>query len=125
MNKVGIGTRVLNFLIDTALIFGLSFAAYKGWSFYVFYYEWSYIPFYTFFWLILFIYYMFFESVFKRTPGKWLSMSRVVNKKGEKPSFIQIFIRSIVRLTIIDCFFIPLFDDTLHDYMSKTTVVEI
>ncbi len=125
MNKPGIGTRVLNFLVDTALIFGLSFAAYKFWYFYVFYYGLLFLPFYVFFWAVMFIYYLFFESIFKRTPGKWITMSKVVNKKGGKPSFLQIVIRSLIRLTIIDCFFIPFFDDTLHDYVSKTTVVEV
>ena len=125
MIKVGIGTRVLNFLVDTLLIFLLSFLAYKGWTFYAFYYGILFFPFYYFFFAILFIYYLVFESIFGRTPGKWLSFSKVVSKNGGKSSFIQIFLRSIVRLTIIDCFFIPFLDKTLHDYVSKTEVVEI
>ncbi|HXL54878.1 MAG TPA: RDD family protein, partial [Chitinophagaceae bacterium] len=63
--------------------------------------------------------------LFSRTPGKWLSLSKVVNKKGKKTSFLQILLRSIVRLTIIDCFFIPFLDKPLHDYVSKTEVVEV
>ncbi len=124
MNKVGIGTRVLNFLVDTFFIFLLSYAAYKGWTFYAFYYGIIYFPFYYFFFGVLFLYYLVFESIFERTPGKWLTFSKVVNKKGGKSSFIQIFLRSIVRLTIIDCFFIPFLEKTLHDYVSKTEVVE-
>lgn len=124
MNKVGIGTRVLNFLVDTFFIFLLSYAAYKGWTFYAFYYGIIYFPFYFFFFGVLFLYYLVFESIFARTPGKWLTFSKVVNKNGGKSSFIQIFLRSIVRLTIIDCFFIPFLEKTLHDYVSKTEVVE-
>ena len=124
MNKVGIGTRVLNFLVDTLIIFLLSFLAYRGWTFYVFYYDIIFFPFYYFFFGILFLYYLLFESIFARTPGKWLSFSKVVNKNGGKSSFFQIFLRSIVRLTIIDCFFIPFLEKTLHDYVSKTEVVE-
>ena len=58
-------------------------------------------------------------------PGKWLSYTKVVDKKGLKPGFIQIFLRSIVRLTIIDCFFIPFLNKPLHDYVSSTEVVEV
>jgi uncharacterized RDD family membrane protein YckC len=65
-----------------------------------------------------------FESIFSRTPGKWLSLSKVVNKNGKKATFLQIVLRSLARLTIIDCFFIPFLDKTLHDFISKTEVVE-
>ena len=124
MRRVGIGTRVLNFLIDTVLIFAISYGLYKWWSFYVMYWGRTFIPFYVFFWSTLVVYYIIFESIFKRTPGKWLSVSKVVNNKGGKPTFLQILIRTIIRLTIIDCFFIPFLDKTLHDYFSGTEVVE-
>jgi len=127
MNQVGIGTRVLNFIVDTLLIFGLSFAAYKGWSFYAFYWGIPYFQFYVFFWLITFLYYLLFESIFKRTPGKWISMTKVVNMEGKKPSFLQIIIRCFIRLLlIIDWLGLPFLDDkALHDYLSKTRVVEV
>lgn len=125
MRKVGVGTRVLNFLVDTFFIFVLSYAAYKGWAFYAFYYGIIYLPFYYFFWVILFLYYLLFEGIFNRTPGKWLSLTKVVNKNGMKPRFWQIVVRSLVRVTIIDCFFLPFLDKTLHDYVSGTEVVEV
>ena len=124
MNRAGFGTRVLNFIIDTLLIFGIAYGLYNWWIFYVMYWEYTFIPFYFFFFGLIFIYYVFFEGIFKRTPGKWLSISKVVNKKGSKPNFFQIVIRSLVRVTIIDCFFIPFLDKPLHDYLSKTEVVE-
>jgi len=131
MIKVGIGTRVLNFVIDTFIISIFTFIAHHGWEFYAYYYHVFFLvssslyALILFFSIILIIYYVFFETIFARTPGKWLSLSKVVNKKGTKPSFIQVIIRSIVRLTVIDCFFIPFLDKTLHDYLSKTDVVEI
>jgi len=124
MKQVGIGTRTLNFIVDTLIIFFLSLLAYHGWKFYSYYYHIIYIPFYYFFWSILFLYYILFESIFSRTPGKWLSLSKVVNKNGKKATFLQIVLRSLARLTIIDCFFIPFLDKTLHDFISKTEVVE-
>ena len=124
MNKAGFGTRTLNFIIDTLLIFGIAYGLYNWWIFYVMYWEYTFIPFYIFFFGFIFIYYVFFEGIFKRSPGKWLSISKVVNKNGNKPNFLQIIIRSLVRVTIIDCFFIPFLDKPLHDYLSKTEVVE-
>lgn len=124
MKKVGVGTRALNGIVDTLIIFLLSLLAYHGWRFYVFYYNIPYIPYYYFFWAIIFLYYLFFESIFSRTPGKWLSISKVVNRKGKKPSFFQILLRTFIRLTIVDCFFIPFLDETLHDFVSKTEVIE-
>ena len=124
MNQVGIGTRVLNFVVDTLLVFALSFAVFKGWEFYAYYWHIVYIPFYYFFWGILFLYYLIFESLFKRSPAKWITLTRVVSKNGGRPSLGQIFIRSLIRLTLVDCFFIPFIGETLHDYLSRTAVVE-
>lgn len=124
MRKVGIGTRVMNFLVDTTIIFILTYILYKIWSFNVFYYHIPYYPFYYFMGLVLFLYYLVLESINGRTPGKKLTISVVVNKDGQRPGFFQIFIRSLVRVTVIDCFFIPFLDMPLHDYLSKTYVVD-
>lgn len=125
MNKVGIGTRVLNFLVDTFLLFWLAYATYKIGRFYAFFYGAYFFPFYYHFFTMIFLYYFTFESIFKRTPGKFLSLSKVVNKNGSRPGIGQIFIRSLTRIIIIDCFFIPFLDKPLHDALSKTEVVEV
>jgi uncharacterized RDD family membrane protein YckC len=124
MNRVGIGTRVLNFLVDTSAVSLLAYTAFKTWNWYVI--HWNY-PFYNFGWFFfgtLFIYYTIFELVAARTPGKWVSFSKVVNQEGKRPGVLQVLLRSIIRLTIIDLFFLPFLDKTLHDYLSKTDVVE-
>jgi len=125
MNQVGIGTRVINFLTDTAIISLIAFILNKVWVFYVVYWNYSYINPLWIFAAVLFIYYFIFESIWARTPGKWLSYTKVVDKKGLKPNFGKIFLRSIVRLTVIDCFFIPFLNPTLHDFVSKPEVVEV
>lgn len=125
MKQVGIGTRVLNFLVDTAIIFLVAFILNKVWSFYMVYWNYPYINPLGIFGGFLFIYYFLFELIWARTPGKWLSYSKVVDKKGLKAGFSKIFIRSIVRLTVIDCFFIPFLNKTLHDFVSSTEVVEV
>lgn len=122
--KVGDGTRALNFFIDTSLVFILAYIGFKTWNWYVLY--WHYHP-YNFGWFFfgtLFIYYSFFEGIFSRTPGKWFTFSKVVNARQRKPSFAQVIVRSITRITIIDMFFIPFLGKPLHDYLSKTEVVE-
>ncbi|MEO8116071.1 MAG: RDD family protein [Bacteroidota bacterium] len=124
MRRVGIGTRVMNFLVDTTIIFILTYIVYKIWSFNVFYYHIPYFPFYYFMGLMMFLYYLILESINSRTPGKKLTMSIVVNKDGKRPAFFQIFIRSLIRITVIDCFFIPFLNMPLHDYLSKTYVVD-
>jgi uncharacterized RDD family membrane protein YckC len=125
MQTVGIGTRVLNFLVDTTLIGIISGLLYHGWNLYVMFYHYPSFNFWQFFFGIVFIYYTFFETIFARTPGKWVSYSKVVYKQGNRPSFPKILLRSITRLIIIDMFFIPFLDKTLHDYFSNTEVVEI
>ena len=75
MKTVGIGTRVLNFLADTSIIFLLSYAAYKGWTFYVLL-QMSYFPSTTSFATILFLYYLIFETIFSRTLAKWFIYTR-------------------------------------------------
>jgi uncharacterized RDD family membrane protein YckC len=125
MKQVGIGTRVINFLTDTAIITLIAFILNKVWVFYVVYWSYLYIDPLWIFAAVLFVYYFIFESIWARTPGKWLSYTKVIDKKGLKPNFGKIFIRSIVRLTVIDCFFIPFLNKTLHDFVSKTEVVEV
>lgn len=125
MKKVGIGTRVLNCIVDILLVTILAYIGYKISTFYAFYYRRYFIPFYYFFFGMWFVYYFLFEAISRRTPGKWLTMTKVVDRKGGRPSIGQIAIRSLVRLTLIDAFFLPFLDNTLHDYLSKTDVVEI
>lgn len=124
MKPVGDGTRALNFLIDTLIVFTIAFFVYKWWNFQVM--NWGYHGhnFGWFFFGSLFIYYTIFETLFARTPAKWFTFTKVVNQKGGKPSIIQILIRSLTRLTLIDLFFLPFLGKTLHDQLSKTLVVE-
>ncbi len=131
MKTVGIGTRVLNFLIDTIIIFFISYLISKINLWYAEQYRIAevkfnyYYPFSTIFFFVLFVYYTIMELLFSRTIGKFLSYSKVVNEKGKRPNIFQILVRSTIRLTIIDMFFIPFLDKTLHDYLSKTNVVEV
>jgi hypothetical protein len=129
MNKVGDGTRVLHFLVDTLLFWILAVLLYKWWNFHVLYWGYMHLNFGWFFFGSQFIYYFIFELLFAKTPAKWLTASKVVSSKSTKDitvkaSLGQIFIRSLSRLIIIDPFFIPFLGTTLHDHLSGTMVVE-
>lgn len=125
MNEVGIGTRVLNFLVDTLAIALISYGLYKWYLFYVMYYGYTPYQYYLFFFATLFVYYFLWEAFLTRTPGKYLTMTRVRSADGRRPAIYQILLRSILRLTIIDPLFIAFIDKPLHDALSKTRVVEV
>ena len=123
LRRAGVGTRVLNFLVDTTLVALLAYGLYRWWMFYVMYWDKTFVPYYMFFYCTLFVYYFIFESIFRRTPGKWLSLTTVVTASGGRPHVGHVFLRSILRLTLIDPFFIALWDKPLHDKWSRTEVV--
>lgn len=125
MRKTGVGTRVLNFLVDTILVFIISYLLYKWWLFYVRYWGKPFVDFYIFFYSTLFVYYFLMELLFTRTVGKLLTMTKVVTAEGKRPGIVAVFLRSILRLTLIDPFFIAFWEKPLHDKLSKTEVVEV
>ncbi|TAH13287.1 MAG: hypothetical protein EAZ12_01705 [Sphingobacteriia bacterium] len=124
MRKVGDGTRALNFFIDTVLITILAMLLRRWWNFYVMYWGYPPINFGWFFFGTTWLYYFLFESIFAKSPAKWLTQTKVVTLSDRKPSFFIIFWRSLLRITVIDLFFGPFLDGPLHDYASKTKVVE-
>jgi uncharacterized RDD family membrane protein YckC len=76
--------------------------------------------------VIYILYYLIFEGGFSRTPGKFLNKTKVFNAKGQKPTFTQILLRTILRLLPISILtmFTP-YGRTLHDIVSKTWVLRI
>jgi uncharacterized RDD family membrane protein YckC len=124
MNEVGIGSRVINFIVDTLIIWLISYLLFKWYNFYVYYYSFQSYQFYLFFYATLFIYYFIFESLFSRSPAKWITLTQVRSANGKRPAWYQVLLRCILRLTIIYPFFIPFLHRPLHDALSKTRVVE-
>jgi hypothetical protein len=61
--------------------------------------------------------------MYSRTPGKFQTQTKVVNKDGKKPSIFQLLIRSISRFISI---FSGISDDerAIHDTISNTFVVQ-
>ncbi|MCK9446920.1 RDD family protein [bacterium] len=75
--------------------------------------------------LIVFIYYLFFEFKWQKTPGKWITKSVVVVRDGSKPDFSHILIRTISRFIPFEAFsFIGKNPIGWHDKISKTIVID-
>lgn len=78
-----------------------------------------------------FLYYVGSEALTLRSPGKWVTRTRVVDFEGGVPSFSQIAIRTLLRQLPLE--WLPIFagDEAgaaglpLHDRWSGTVVVEI
>lgn len=76
------------------------------------------------FFLSAFLYYALFEIIFEKTPGKFLTKTRVVNLQGGKAETGDILLRSIIRYVPFEAFSF-LGDSAIgwHDKWSKTRVV--
>ncbi len=77
--------------------------------------------------IFVFFYFVFFEMLFQKTPGKLVTGTRVVNKDGGVPSFGQILGRSACRFIPFEAISF-LFGDSSrvvgwHDEFSGTRVV--
>lgn len=86
--------------------------------------------------LCYFVYFLLLESVFQRSLGKLITKTVVVSENGDKPTFSQIFKRSLIRLIPFEAFSFfgnkgNLGEDGKHrpvgwhDKWSRTRVIEI
>jgi uncharacterized RDD family membrane protein YckC len=70
-------------------------------------------------------YHIFFEGIWARTPGKWITGTKVVRLDGTKPSFSQVVGRTFARLIPFEPF--SFFSDPnpigWHDSLTNTLVV--
>lgn len=75
--------------------------------------------------ITMFLYYSILETLTGRTIAKYITGTKVVNEKGEKPSFKAILLRTICRFIPFE-YFSYLGDDNsgLHDSISKTKVID-
>lgn len=74
------------------------------------------------FWLA---YYIFFETLFQKTPGKFVSRSRVVTATGVRPSFVVILLRTLCRMIPLESIsFLSWYPVGWHDKLSGTVVID-
>lgn len=69
-------------------------------------------------------YHFFFEYVLGKTPGKFLTRTKVVDERGNKPLVGRLLIRTVLRLVPYDTVSFLFGFIGLHDSISKTFVVE-
>jgi len=72
--------------------------------------------------LLAFVYYLYFEGIWNRTPGKWVFGTVVVSAKGGKPSLGQVAGRTLCRFIPFEALSF-LGARGWHDSIPKTLVV--
>jgi uncharacterized RDD family membrane protein YckC len=71
-------------------------------------------------------YYVGFEALLGRTPGKLITGTRVVTKRGGKPTLGQILGRTLARFVPFEPFsFLGRLPTGWHDRWSRTRVVKV
>ena len=71
---------------------------------------------------LMIAYYLFFEGLWARTPGKWVFGTVVVDENGAKPRFGQVIGRTLCRFIPFEAF--SVFGERgWHDKIPKTRVV--
>ena len=79
---------------------------------------------YFYFYFTYFLYYYLMERYYRKTIGKFLTKTHVINVNNEFPTSKEIFIRSISRIIPFDVLTYLFTLKGLHDYLSKTRVVK-
>lgn len=72
--------------------------------------------------LIMFAYYVFFEGIWARTPGKFMLGTMVVSESGDKPGLGQVIGRTLCRFIPFEPFSF-LGERGWHDRIPKTHVI--
>ncbi|MFL9844610.1 RDD family protein [Flavobacterium rhizosphaerae] len=76
--------------------------------------------------VIQIIYYGLFESLTARTPGKYITGTKVIYQDGTHPAEGSIFIRTLCRQIPFEAFsFLGILPVGWHDRFSKTLVVDV
>jgi uncharacterized RDD family membrane protein YckC len=110
--------RGLNFLIDSATIFGIIYSSHwlmNGASVFS-------IPLMVF---IFIAYYMVLEYYFGKTVGKFFTRTKVINKEGHELDWYQLYIRTMCRFIPVDfaSYLFPFSGMKWHDDFSGTVVI--
>ncbi|NBV13240.1 MAG: hypothetical protein EBS07_04125 [Sphingobacteriia bacterium] len=112
--------KLINFSIDTLVFFG-------SW-FLVLYLFNTWIPqenvkWYTM--ILYFVYYFLFESFVLKTPGKWITKSKISNSSTLPiPFILAVFIRSIIRLLPLDILSYLFYPIGLHEKLSGLYTIQ-
>jgi len=73
----------------------------------------------------IFLFYIFFEYNWGKTPGKFITRTKVVNSEGERPTLTQVIMRTLCRFIPFEVFsFLGSRPVGLHDKIAGTVVIE-
>lgn len=75
------------------------------------------------YWLVVFGYYIFAETVLGRTLGKFVTGTKVVTLDGQPPSLKTVLLRTLIRAVPFDP--LSFVADGWHDTWSRTRVVKV
>lgn len=123
-NPASMGKRFLNFLIDSIAFMFLSFiigavisVGMRG--------EMGDLSARMFGLAMSFVLYVLFESVWQKTPGKFVTKTKVVTYEGEKPELSRIMGRTLARWMPFEALSFLTRSNPVgwHDKLSKTMVV--
>lgn len=72
------------------------------------------------------LYYVVSESIWSKTPAKFITKTKVITEYGGKPNFKTIFVRTLMRLIPFEAlsFLSPEHPRGWHDRWSKTIVID-
>lgn len=75
--------------------------------------------------LFYFLYYFFQEFYLKKTIGKYITKTIVINKNNSEKYFIwRILLRTLIRFIIFDVISYLFTNNGLHDFLSKTETIK-
>lgn len=76
-------------------------------------------------WIIMFAYYLLFETLWGKSPAKFITKTKVITESGSKPDFRDVFVRTLCRFIPFEQFsFFSSNPVGWHDRFSKTLVVD-
>jgi len=124
--KVGSLTRFINLVIDTICIYILEVTLMYFYGYFSVIANLNGSIFLIFIILVIgyVSYYVFMETKYQKTIGKFITKTKVVTKDGLKPSLNEIIIRTLLRLIPIDYISFLLSPNGFHDRLSDTTLIK-
>ena len=125
-NVVGSGIRFLHYIIDFVIAYLLILVIFIILGFFINPTSNSFIGGLLTFITVLgtfLAYYAVMEIKFQKTIGKFITQTKVVKIDGSKPTASEIIIRTICRLIPFDGISYLFVKNGLHDYLSKTKVI--
>jgi uncharacterized RDD family membrane protein YckC len=72
--------------------------------------------------VLYFLYHFLFEYLFRKTPGKFITHTIVVNKQGGRPAIRVLLLRNFIRIFPFE-FMTYISGSGWHDAVSETTVL--